>query len=492
MPDKTDFPNYECAAYQKQLPIWTYLEDLFTGVDAWTERMPDGTVQKTQKTQHYLPQFPKELDGNYLARLVRSPFSDHFAQAIKDFAGIVFHNNVRLNLSEAMLPHWANLDNKGSSGDSLVSNLAIAAMKLGHVFVLIDYPPDDPSIRSQADYALSGRRPYWVPIHPRQLINWRTANVGGVEVLTMAVIKQTCLEPDGFFGEVEKTHYMVLVPGGWKKYEITGVGDRQSVALVAEGLYMAHGQPLPFIPLVPIYGGVRPPGDPWGQSMQPLRSLADLNLAHYQLRSDHLHKIHRCCFPQAVRSGTMADEETLTLGVDTCLDIPMGGSFAWAEPRSGSIEQTRMELASLEQAMDFLSAQFLVKPSDRQAAMVSMVQAAKVESGLQLFVNSFQHGINQCLKLHGFYLGTEAGTVSLSSKFLQQQAADPNLLTAYSNYFERLLRLPPDLRRSLLDIAKRRGYLPEDFDDVALLAAPQQSMVDGVPVAPLPLSSPVV
>lgn len=479
--DPKSLPSYECAAYQKQLPIWSYLDDLFAGVDSWATRAPDGTIQKMTKTQHYLPQFPRELDGNYLARLVRSPFSDHFTQAIKDFAGIVFHNNVRLQLSETMLLQWANLDNKGSTGDTLISNLAISAMKLGHTFVLIDYPPDDPSIRSQADYARSGRRPYWVPIHPRQIINWRTANIGGVETLTMAVIKQTALEPDGIFGEKEQTYYLVLTLGGWNKYMITGEGSNQVVSQVAAGQYLAQGKPLPFIPLVPIYGGLRPAGDPWGESLQPLRSLADLNLAHYQLTSDHLHKIHRCCFPQAVRSGTMTDETELVLGVDTCLDIPQGGSFAWAEPSSNSIEQTRRELEALERAMDFLSAQYLIKPTDRQAAAVSGLQAAKVESGLQLFVNSFQQGINQCLVVHAIFLGTETGTIALSSKFLQQQSVDPNMLLAYTTYIERLLALPPELRRSLLDIAKRRGYLAEDFDDVALLAAPQTVSYEQVP-----------
>lgn len=473
-----NLPNFESAAYRSMAPTWRYLDDLYQGSGAWIDRSPTGTVKPNAKAKAYLPQFTNESEDDYHARLTRTPFATRFADAIRDFVGLILHNGIRFSdESHPILEHWGNLDRQGNSGIVLLSQMALAVMRRGHTFALLDVPklPDSPIDQLTAKQI----RPYWVHLHAHQVKSWRSVVRNGVEVLDRAVIEQCRIVPDGAFGEREETSYLLLTPGRYDTYTIvqvdTNAGKKPQAVHHPDrsGQYgvvrSGRIEPLSDIPLVCFYGGTR---TGFFTSTPPLKSLADLNVTHYQLYSDHLSKIHYCCFPVAVRIGAMADEEELILGPGALVDAPPGGSFLWVEPNSSSVVVSRQELEAIEIAMDFLGVQYLIKPSDRQAAMVSLIQAAKVESSLELFARSFEQGINQALAVHSAYLGVAPLTATLDTKFFNQNSSDPNLLNGYLALFERLATLPDQLRASLLQLLTRRGFVPEDFDLGTLASVP--------------------
>jgi hypothetical protein len=114
----------------------------------------------------------------------------------------------------------------------------------------------------------------------------------------------------------------------------------------------------------------------------------------------------------------MGDEEVV-LSPDIVMRVPPGGAFLWSEPDSSSLERSRTEKMDLEDAMNFLSAQFLIDPGDRQVTAVTQVQAVKVESSLYQFASSLTAGVNDILRHHGAYLGiAEPGQVRFSADFL--------------------------------------------------------------------------
>lgn len=471
-----NLPNFESAAYRAMAPVWRYVDDLFEGSSAWIERLPNGTIKATAKSQIYLPSFSREHPKDYQSRLSATPYVDRFATAIRDFVGLILHNGVRFNnRSPVMAEHWKNIDNRGNSGEVFLSELAIAVMRRGHSFVLVDSPAADSDVVP---------RPYWVHVHAPQVKNWRSENRNGKELLSQVTIERCELVADGGFGEKMQTSYLVLSPGRYATYVIEGKGDDQKLVELP-GRSGVHGvrrgdqiAPLGSLPLVPVYGGSQ---SGFLQSTIPLKTLADLNLTHYRLFSDHLNKVHLCCFPTPVRVGTMGEQPELVLGPGVTVDVPPGGSFFWSEPQSSSIEQSRRELEAIEVAMDFLGIQYLVKPSDRQAAMVSLIQAAKVESSLELFVRSFIAGVNQALAVHASLIDEPAPTVTLDTRFFAQGTTDPNLLQAYTQFFASLASLPPAQARLLLELAQRRGFLVEDLDLDAWLGVIYQG---GLPMVP--------
>lgn len=469
-------PDYQCASYRRQAPTWAYLDDLYVGSSAWVNRSSDGAISPNTKAQSYLPKFRREHAEDYKARLSRTPYADRFAQALRDFVGLIFHNELRF--SEDFAPivqeHFSNLDQEGSSAVVLFSQMALAAMRRGHTFALIDCPASSNSQVSLAD--VRNLRPYWVHVHAHQVLSWRTVVFNGKRQLVQAIIRQVRSIPVGEFGEQEEVSYLVLRPGRYDTYTIAvNASDKsKKVAIHHNDRSGVHGiirngaiEPFKFIPLVCLYGGLQ---TGYFESQPPLKTLADMNCTHYQLYSDHLSKIHYCCFPVAVRTGVMAEEEELVLGPGVTIDAPPGGGFLWVEPSASSIAESRKEIEALEIAMDFLGTQYLIKPSDRQASTVSLIQAAKVESSLELFARAFTQGINQALAIHCAYLSISPGAITLDTKFFQQSSTDANLLQGYVSFYDRLLTMPPVARRSLLALAQRRGYIPSDMDIDAELA----------------------
>ncbi|MGB3495305.1 MAG: DUF4055 domain-containing protein [Elainellaceae cyanobacterium] len=462
------FPDFQCGSYRSQLGRWRYLDAVYRGRDAWTERSPDGRIQPNDLTRFYLPQAPRERAENYSARVCGTAFLDKYAQAIKDFVGLIFSNGVRfIDVPDQVLECLGE-------PKTFLMGRAIASMRRGHSLVLVDAPVAPG--RSLLDAATV--RPRCVPIDNYQVLNWRYTVVGDRKVLTQATIKESSIVIDGAFGEREDVTYLVLTPGRYDRFRIIergsamlGVSEKRELQYLPERSgnmgYWSMGQfvPLGFVPLFGLRGGQDEDDNPDPLvSTAPLMSLADLNVVHYQVSSDHLNKIKKTCRPVYVRVGAMGDEDELVISSDTTVDVPPGGGFMIVEPQANSIVQSRAELEAIESLMDFLGASFMVKPSDRQAAMVSLIQVSKVESGLTLFASSFVDGVNQILMSIGLYLGLapqQCGRVELETKFFQQAGVDGNLLTAYTGFFESLTRMPSENAAILLRLLEARGYLSD-------------------------------
>ena len=454
--------SYESASYGRSLPLWQLVDDVYQGDTAWLEYRQDGSVGVTAKTRRYLPQEAGEKDSDYTLRALRSHFSDKFSQAVRDFVGVVFNNGVQLvDVPGEIRQHWENLDGNGMGGDRLCALLGLQVLRRGHSFVLVDFSALDESIVSLADVRGSERHPIWQAIAPQAVINWRFERRGNRQVLVMAVVRSVVNVPADEFGEVEKTYYTLLRPGRYDCYEpVKGTAGKVDYVRVPERSGVmgrrVRGRVMPFehIPLVCLYGGDR---IGFFESNPTLLSLAQLNIAHYQVKSDHRQKMHYCSFPTPVRIG--GDGSDLVIGPRTVVDVPPGGGFAWSEPNSQSLALSRQEVLDLESEMDLLGADYLVKPSDRQAAMTSVIQAAKVESELYLFASDLAQGITECLRYHAAYLGLPTGgRAELDTKFFRDLGGDPQLLLALLQMRER-----DDISRDeLRAFAYRKKFLVED------------------------------
>ena len=452
------------------MPAWGRLDDVYHGEKAWCEFTAEGDKRPTARSYNYLPKESGEEPNDYAVRLKQSVFVDKFAQSVRDFVGLVFNNGLRfVGVPDAVMAAWENLDGDGLSGNRLLSQIALKSLRLGHSFVLIDHPGPDPTVRSLLEHRQSKRHPYWVDIHPLQVLNWRVVRRGTAHKLMQVNIELEQTVADGAYGEKTERRYLALRPGEWMLQRVVQKDrEHQPYAEVLDAGLMGRvvrGRVVPFdhIPLTCIYGGDR---QGFFKSNPTLRTLADLNVQHYQVKSDHRQKIHLCCFPQAARVG--GDGEDLVLGPKTIVDVPIGGSFSWAEPSSASLAMSRVDLLDLEREMDFLGADYLVKPGDRQAAATTQVQAAKIESELYLFASDLAEGVNDCLRHHAAYLGLDGGgRVELNTKFFEQVAHDPQLLQVFYQ-----MREGGDLTsQDLLRLARDRNYFPETFIPDALKEA---------------------
>jgi hypothetical protein len=438
--------------YTKNIPVWRVLGDLFDGNESWLGRTPQGIVKGNERSPIYLPREAAESTDDWLIRLSSSPFDDRFAQSIRKFTALILANGIEaLDIPAAIAQHLTNPDNAGASLLQFVGELATAALRDGHTFVLVDYPPFDESIRSQADAIASNRRPYWVHYPVQSVIDWTTTLDGGQRRLSSVKLLETSDNPD------DRLRVRVLSRGGtWQLWQQTEPDGDEYEAIAAGQTTQLE------IPLVCLYGGLR---TGFFSSRPPLKALADLNLSHYRVKSDHLRKIHLCCLPvPELRDSMRPAGEALTIGPSTFVHIrdPNGG-FNWREPAATSIEQSRSEVKDLEQAMDVLSAAYLADPGDRQAALTTAVQTVELEGNLSTFAERFSQGLNQALAFHGEYLGLSGGKLQLSGNIIKDKGRDSQMLLAYSAMGDRRQISQQSLLKLLTDLE----FLPPDFNAAA-------------------------
>jgi hypothetical protein len=443
------------------VPFWELLADVYQGRSAWIDYRPDGSLHPTRKSRRYLPQLPGETSEEYRDRLLTSHFADRFSRTVRDFVGLVFKNGVNLTgVPDAILEHWDNLGGPGLGGDRLCGLLGLHALQYGHGFALVDFPEHDPSIESHADALARGRSPYWRRIDPRDIISWRYSTRSGVQRLEQVVIRQSEIAPAGEYGEASQTTYLRLRPGTFDTFALVKErGQKPRAVRIPDRCgRMGHRRrgmfyPLPEVPLVCLYGGDR---TGYFESNPTLLSLAELSLVHYQVSSDHRQKMHYCCFPTPVRVGGQGED--ITLGPRRLMDVPLGGSFGWSEPNSQSLAMSRIELADISRQLDFLGLEYLAKPSDRQAAMTSVIAAQKIESSLYLFAADFAAGLTDCLRFHARWLGLDdGGRAELDTKFFENVAIDPQMLLAYLRMRELGDLTSPELRK----LASAGRYIPD-------------------------------
>lgn len=442
----SDSPDYACLAYREASPRWEYLWDMYCGSDNWLFRLPGGGIVFGEKVRAYLPPEPNEPEDAYRSRVLMSLFERRFARSIRIYTDLVLHD-YSLVVPEGSSFDVSNLDRRGTPFYNFWAQVAINALVLGHSFVLVDREPGE--YGSEFERRQRGK-PFLVNYSPLDLINWRV-DQGGIHLL---VFKETVVRPFGSFGEQVVLRYRVLRPGSWELWEKDG----------ADFVLVGRGRMSERIPLVVVYShqiGVFA-SDP------PLRTLADLNLAHYQLSSDHRQKLHKCCLPTPVRIGSLQGSD-LVLGPNTFVDLPEGGDFKWAEPQALSLGESRREIEALEATIDLYGLDYLSRGSvvgtSRATRLEIALSAAPVEVTLSGFCRRFEAAIQEVLDLWAEIAGEPVCSVELPGR-LKLESVDPQMILTYI----RLSELNLITRRTLLHLLRDQGCLPRDFDIEAELA----------------------
>lgn len=463
LPDVPATPDYESLTrpsleYLENAPIWRYLKDLYTA--EWTNRDETGEIPVTDLARTYLRQEPGEDDRAYANRLNDSPFDDKFAQTLRKFSNLMLTNGIEYQeIPIKIEQHLLTISNDRAPLRVFLKRLAIAALRDGHTFIYVTYPKRDPGIITEADFQRSGRRPYWVHYEALDVLRTKVDYSGTFPRITLAVLQEWHTE-DSEKGEVRIPRYRILRPGSWElveeRIEKNARGQEERVFYLIES-----GQTtLPIVPLVPIYGGL---SEGFLKSKPPLKAMADLNLSHYKLKSDHLRKIHLCCLPLLEVKDSLRDDDDDVIVSPNVVQIirDPGGSIQWREPLATSIEQSRLEIQQLEATMDFLSASYLQNPSDRQSATASLYQAVELEASLETSAYEITQGIKEALAVHAQYCRVpDGGAIALDTDIIQNTGRDSQLLIAITNLAMRDLVS----KRTLLEVLKRADYLPDDLD----------------------------
>lgn len=368
----------------------------------------------------YLPQEEGEPDSCYEARLGRSTYTSVFRDSIRAFSGVLSQYQLK-DLPASLEQASDNVDLLGSSVSKFLNTVDQLVLRDGGAAVLVDMPPEQPVSSAREEIDLE-RRPYLIAVERSNLINWRTRMQAGREVVEQAVIRmlQEVPSQEGLFGAELEPVYVHLFPGGFRKYrmERNGAGRWQMITL-EEGPTTLDRVPLVW------YGAT---GSKFADGDVPLVALADLSVQHLQLRSDLAELIHKLSMPVPVRVGAPTDASgrpvPLTLGPNTAVDLPLEGSFTFAEPSGGSLAQHQAEITHVEQLMDRSSLAFLYGPGGgNRTATEVMLQGAQVQAQIATLIENKQSTFESLMQLWTAYtkeaITDEAG-LEVSDNLIQR------------------------------------------------------------------------
>jgi hypothetical protein len=340
-------PGYHRKEHHEQESLAEIVQDVCKG----TPHMRDCGVK-------YLPKHAAEKDDEYKIRKNRAVLFNATSRTLHTLVGLVFREEPKLGED---VPEWMRGNSGASSSEELgilrsLYNLATnspgvsfasraaaiierykewsngakpktkgmlddcdrngthwavffkevfrLALRDGHAGILVDMPPR-PAVGNNAAGIVtaadtSNARPYFVKYEKDQIVNWDEDESGRLSLL---VLEEESTERDGVYGRKEVCRYRVLTPGNWSLWRVvkdatTGV-QTLILDVMPDGSDAQGETGLDEIPFSVAYA--RKEGTL--VSTPPLIDLALLNIAHYQLMSDHSTAVYVASNPIALFTG---------------------------------------------------------------------------------------------------------------------------------------------------------------------------------------------
>jgi hypothetical protein len=434
-----------CADYQASSTAWQVPRALMGG----TRRM-------RAKGETYLPREQAEDQTAYKNRLNRSVLFNAFKKAVRDMRGRVFARPIKLgeDVPEQIVALCEDVDMAGRSLNTFAWDVFGDGLETGISFILVDMPTTlkrtDGRPVTLADERDAKRRPYFVHVRAEQLIGWSSTTYQGRETLTQVRILEEVTVPDGRFGAKCVEQIRVLEPGHYELWQ----KDTGGVWTLVEDGPVSIGR----IPLAPIY--INRSGFMTGSP--PLADLADLNVSHWQKKSDLDAIVHVASVP--VLFGTGFDENaSIVIGSSTMTRATNpAAKLEYVEHSGRAIQAGRESLKDLETQMMALGLELLIPRPGDATATGRAIDAAAMHAPLQLMALALQDGLEQALGFAAEFLGLgqdAGGSVEVNRDYgvSMRDATDLQALIAACNAGY----ITP--KRLLMEF-QRRGVLADDMD----------------------------
>lgn len=460
-----DSPDYTCPAYLDMEPRWAFVDDIRAGTDAMRAR-PD----------LYLPKFEAESDIDWAARIKMTFAADHYATTLQEHVGLVMAEPIKLgeDVPPRVRELTEDIDGEGNHLDVFATTAFDAGLHLGHCVLFTDYPVTA-NVKTRRDERLGRVRPYVQLYRACDVLSWKPAVVGGVQVLVQVVFRETTTVENGEFGVESGTLYREIKQQVFYDEltgRATGLGaitwrawkEQKNAAGVLEKTLAGDGTITgpTRIPARVVYGGEK-----LGllHSKPHLYGLALSNLEETQVGSDYAVVMHKCNVPTPVFVGRNPnDSNTVKMGHG--IDVPIGGSAIMLEPAGTAIAATRTRLQDIQLRMRRQGASSAQGEGGPALTATAEAQDAKARNAkLRRAARSLQDALEGVLADMAAYMGIAStgavksgGSVQVTQDFAGL-TLDPAYLTVLVTAYREGSLTMEELRAVL-----QTGKLPETFD----------------------------
>lgn len=297
--------------YSDALEDWTRLRDVYAGqramhrnADAYLRR-PEGMTDD-------------EEWRDYTAMV---PFFEASSRTLEGLTGMAFYRPPATDLPAAMDDLTADITMDGVGLEAFAEKMLGENVGLGRVGLMVDFPPADPAIKSQADAEKANRRPFMRPYRAEAVFNWTTGKVGNSTQLIEVRLRESEAKTVGEFEvEIEERIRVLQLVGsdkdGWTYQqrvfvehkadgEATWIEDTSRLSIPK-----MRGRPIPYIP----FWIVNPHDQTTNIAKPPLLGLANANIAHFNTTAQLERVLSFVGAPQPYITGLTEETAELTIG----------------------------------------------------------------------------------------------------------------------------------------------------------------------------------
>ena len=364
------------------------------------ETLLGGTYKIRKGHRKFLFQEPRELDEAYDNRLQRSVLAPYYVRLERMLAGMLTRKPVRLDdVSDVIREQLFDVDLQGNDLQTWLFQTSRICIRYGHVGVLVDAPA-----------AGENGRPYWVSYTPRDILGWRTELKDGKQQLTQLRLQEKIVVPDGLYGEKQVEQVRVLTPGAFEIHQKDQQGDFK---VVDEG--RTSLSEIPFSVAYSNRMGVL-------ESIPPLADIAELNLQHYQVRSDLSNQLHISAVPMLAIFGFPQSAEEISAGPGEAIALPSPGEAdaKYIEPAGNSYDAQFRRLEQIASQINELGlAAVLGSKLVGETAEAKRIDRSQGDSTMMVVAQQMQDMIDNCLRFHAEYMQeANAGSSLVNRDFM--------------------------------------------------------------------------
>lgn len=454
-------------------------------IDVWqqTRDAVQGAIAIKAGKAKYLPVPDSEEEGRlgygtetarYKKYLQRAIYTNFCGRTKNALVGAAFRRDPVISLPTGLDYLGEDATGDGISLIQFAKDQLSDLLETGRTLFLVDYPAVEDGL-SVEDVRSRKLQASIIPYKAEQVINWKTANVNGRQMLTLVVLKEQYIEDDDEFGHETKDQYRVL---RLREDGYTQQLYRDEQPFTEEAYAIrANGTKWDKIPVV-IVGSKN--NDP-SVDDAPLADIAAVNVGHYRNSADYEEGVFITGQPTLFVTHSLSHEQWLEFNPN---GIKLGSrqGFVLGETGSATLVQADSNNAASEamkqKALDMIAigARIITDRGQNETAEAARIRFSSENSVLGDVVGNLSEAIFTCIEYCGEFMGANGEIeFEINSEFYDR-SLDPQMITAMAMLIDRQVISEEDVFERI----KEAGLIDEDrlYEDVLEVMQDRNATLD--------------
>lgn len=401
-PNSPTYESFECFSMRKRSEV--------------CRDMRMGTKHVKSRAETYLPRYENEDQADYENRIKFASFYNFYNKAASSLLGKVFSKSPTLTdtVPEIIKTQCKDADLNGNDWTIVAEQYFSHAMDEGISWLLVDFhSKENPEVELTMEQERElGVRPYWVVIPQHRVLGVDYAKNGEVYTITMFRYWASERIRDGEFGHKYVNRVYVYEPNRIRIFEENPDSKNKD-----EKWFLYKDQPitLGLVPATPL--NLNPTGA--FEALPPLEDLAEMNIEHFQIRSDQRRALSVASFPLLGVFGAKIDSQPRIGPMQAFTFESEKANMKWIESQGAHLRAGALELDVLEDKIRNFALSF-ESPGMYATATAVNVDSTDAVAPIIRWAYRLRDAMAQVLYYHAKWLKLpDGGVVDVDTSFIK-------------------------------------------------------------------------